>query len=287
MKLRIFNRVETFLNCVEPFLERNEAANNLILGLLYILREKEQSGQPVYETLAATEDEHGEIKVVILLNQINLIMSSDGIPSEAAMEEIVRLLVNTGSVVPGVVGPTAAVRGFANLWGRSKGLTPIVKMNQRIYKLDQVNPLRRSPGKLIPAKQQHTALVEEWIFNFTNEIGDPISREEASLKAKENIASSTLYLWQDHEVVSMAKKSRPTKNGIVVTLVYTPPAFRKKGYATACVASLSQLLLNEGYSFCSLYTDLSNPTSNDIYAKIGYHPVQDSVMYRFLEIKGV
>jgi predicted GNAT family acetyltransferase len=137
------------------------------------------------------------------------------------------------------------------------------------------------PGKLIQAEERHTELVEEWIFRFAIEIGEPITREDASLKAKANIATTSMYLWQDNKAVSMAKKSRPTKHGIVVTLVYTPPSFRNKGYATACVASLSQLLLNDGYSYCSLYTDLANPTSNDIYTTIGYYPVQDSVMYRF------
>ena len=60
-----------------------------------------------------------------------------------------------------------------------------------------------------------------------------------------------------------------------------PPAQRKRGYASACVATLSHLLLNRGYEFCMLYTDLTNPTSNAIYQAIGYEPVIDSTMYRF------
>jgi predicted GNAT family acetyltransferase len=82
----------------------------------------------------------------------------------------------------------------------------------------------------------------------------------------------------------MAKKTRPSANGVVVTNVYTPPQFRNQGYATACVAALCRKLLGEGYSFCSLYTDLSNPTSNSIYTKIGFQPVQDSYMFRFGEM---
>jgi predicted GNAT family acetyltransferase len=281
LKLLIFDRAETFLKRVEHFLEKNEAANNLMLGLLYSLREQEKSGVTVSELMAVVEDEHGALVLIILLNRINLIISGDGAPAEAAIEEIICLLENTGRIVPGIVGPTEAVRPLAELWGRTKSLTPILKMNQRIYRLDQVNPLQLAPGELILAEEWHTDVVSDWIYKFAADIGDPMSREEASLKARDNIDASLLYLWQDHEVVSMAKKSRPTKNGVVVTLVYTPPYFRNKGYASACVASLCKLLLGEGYSFCSLYTDLSNPTSNDIYTKIGYRPVQDSVMYRF------
>ena len=75
--------------------------------------------------------------------------------------------------------------------------------------------------------------------------------------------------------------TRPTRNGVSVGGVYTPPELRRKGYATACVAALSALLLDRGHSFCVLYTDLANPTSNSIYQKIGYRPVTDSAVHRF------
>ncbi len=69
----------------------------------------------------------------------------------------------------------------------------------------------------------------------------------------------------------------------MVNLVYTPPELRGKGYATNCVAALSQKLLDDGYKFCSLFTDLSNPTSNDIYSKIGYNPIADFIVYDFCD----
>jgi predicted GNAT family acetyltransferase len=79
----------------------------------------------------------------------------------------------------------------------------------------------------------------------------------------------------------MAAKIRPTAHGIAVGMVYTPPEFRGRGYATSCVAQLSQQLLASGFEFCALYTDLANPISNHIYARIGYRPVADGIMYRF------
>jgi hypothetical protein len=63
--------------------------------------------------------------------------------------------------------------------------------------------------------------------------------------------------------------------------VYTPPELRNRGYATSCVAELSRNILQSGKEFCTLYTDLANPTSNSIYMKIGYKPVCDSVEYAF------
>ena len=80
----------------------------------------------------------------------------------------------------------------------------------------------------------------------------------------------------------MALSSGTTPNGIRVGYVYTPPAFRSRGYATAIVSSLSQRLLETGHRFCFLYTDLANPVSNKIYEQIGYVAASDVVDVSFL-----
>jgi predicted GNAT family acetyltransferase len=79
----------------------------------------------------------------------------------------------------------------------------------------------------------------------------------------------------------LAGAARPTVNGIAIGPVYTPPQFRGKGYASSLVAKLSQHLLDQGRTFCTLFTDLANPTSNRIYQNIGYRPVCDYTVYRF------
>jgi predicted GNAT family acetyltransferase len=62
--------------------------------------------------------------------------------------------------------------------------------------------------------------------------------------------------------------------------VYTPPERRGRGYASACVATLSAATLDAGLR-CILYTDLGNATSNSIYRSIGYRAVAELVRYRF------
>lgn len=276
LKLYEFDNVQNFISKIGGFLEKNEAANNLLLGLIYSLLEKEMKGQKLTDTfMYAVDDFEGNLVLVILMNRINLIVSGEG------ME-----LDKSGRDVPGVVGPIEIARQFAFEWATKKQVIPFVKMNQRIYQLNKVNPIEFSTGKLQLADLNDLELVTDWIYEFHESIEEKIVREEANKKAMENLENSSLYIWKDQDFVSMAKKTRPTKNGIVLSLVYTPPVFRNKGYASSCVASLSQLLLDEGYKFCSLYTDLSNPTSNDIYSKIGYHPIQDSIMYRFRTANG-
>jgi predicted GNAT family acetyltransferase len=79
----------------------------------------------------------------------------------------------------------------------------------------------------------------------------------------------------------MAGYAGPTPHGIRIGPVYTPPGQRGRGYASACVARLSQDMLDAGRTYCFLYTDLTNPTSNHIYQQIGYEPVCDVAEYRF------
>jgi hypothetical protein len=90
------------------------------------------------------------------------------------------------------------------------------------------------------------------------------------------------WLWEDGgEIVSVSGWGGPTPNGIRIGPVYTPPELRGRGYATALVAELSQALLDGGRSFCFLFTDLANPTSNAIYERIGYVRVCESAMVSF------
>jgi predicted GNAT family acetyltransferase len=81
-------------------------------------------------------------------------------------------------------------------------------------------------------------------------------------------------------VVSLVARKEPVFGVSRVGPVYTPPELRGRGYAGALTAHVSRRILDAGERAC-LYTDLANPTSNKIYAAIGYEPVADFVEYTF------
>jgi predicted GNAT family acetyltransferase len=151
-------------------------------------------------------------------------------------------------------------------------------MSQRIHQLTEVSLSgRTAQGRFRQAVSGDLDQVSEWVEGFMTEAGETqgIPREVAASR----ISAGQLYLWDEREPVSMAAWTGKTPGGVRVNLVYTPPDKRGRGYATACVAALSRQLLGEGNRFCCLYTDLDNPTSNAIYARIGYRPVSDASMY--------
>lgn len=84
------------------------------------------------------------------------------------------------------------------------------------------------------------------------------------------------FAWaMDGQPVSMARLRRPLLGGWSIGGVYTPPELRGRGYAGAVVQALSARLVAEGASYVALYTDLANPISNHLYARIGFVPCLD------------
>ncbi len=60
------------------------------------------------------------------------------------------------------------------------------------------------------------------------------------------------------------------------------PSRRGRGYATALVAELSRELLARGKRRLFLTTDVANPTSNAIYARIGFRAENDDCRLDFV-----
>ena len=289
MDVRRYATAAEYLPEVRAFLEREETVANLALGVLIRLasrpEETDEAKRPFY-VLASHE---GEPALLMMRTPPhNMILhapppeSAQGAHLQAACEAGVAALEREGLSIPGVIGPRDVSVAFAGAWAAQTGEAWQIEMEQMIYRLDAVNDVPLSPGELIQAQEEHVDMLTEWILAFSEAAHATWSREDARQRAEDHVAAQTLYLWFDGQPVSKAWSSRPAGNGITVTGVYTPPEFRRRGYATSCVASLSRLLLAEGYQFCTLYTDLANPTSNSIYQKIGYRPVRASAMIEFV-----
>lgn len=273
-----------FLSDIGPYLLPHEAENNLIFGLtneLIYNRQRYGDDEPI---LLAVTDDDSVVAAALQTPPHNLVLSypSDSSALEALAEELHRAAIN----LPGVTGPSAEADEFALLWNAFTGTKRAKKMAQRIYKLTRVKKPQGIPGHLRPPDPNELNLIVSWFKGFNREtFADPRQDDEETIKKfTDSIFSNEdrkVYLWEDAEPVSMALHTGPTPNGLRIGAVYTPPENRKKGYASACVAAVSQVVLDSGRNFCFLYTDLANPTSNHIYMEIGYEPVCDSAMWSF------
>ena len=275
MPLERHNTAASFLKRAQSWLLRNEAENNLILGIAASLaRHPDESAEAPY--LATVERERSLVGCALRTPPYKLLLTR---ADSVAVEEIARDLANSSPELPAVLAPDDTAAAFASSWSTHTGATSRRGMHQRIYELDRVSP-PECPGRLRQASVEDLDTVVEWATGFIGEAG-PSEAGDPAEYARRMIAAGAVYLWEDGEPVSMAAWQGPTPNGVRISLVFTPPERRRRGYASACVATLSQLQLEQGRRFCFLFTDLANPTSNRIYQRIGYRPVCDISDYLF------
>jgi uncharacterized protein len=271
----------SFLARTREALERQEAANGLMLGLaLRLVREPYAFGsRPAYY---ATVQSGAGVRLAALMTppyKLQIMAEEDADREE--LELVADALLRGGWPVPGVMSRQTEGEAFAAVWRDKTGTGYRIGMQQRIYWLRQVEPPDYPPGEFRPAKMEELELAQQWARGFYDDCFGDGHYERTVATAEDKIKNGSLFFWVDGVPRSMAGRSRPTPHGEAIGFVYTPPSERRKGYASAVVARLSQRILDDGRAFCTLYTDLSNPTSNSIYQKIGYRPVADVVDLEF------
>jgi len=278
-----FQDPAAFLKRAQPFLEAQEVANSLILGVTIRLREHpEWTDTPPY--LGIVENQ-GELALVAAITPPhNLLLAGGPSTGQTAVDVLVQSIHAESWPFPGVNAENRLAVQFARSWSRIAGAQFRTKIRLRAYELRQVVlPSHPPAGTLRLAAADDLDLIASWRAAFTRESLHEDPPENNCEMAQRGIQSETTYIWQDNRPVCMSLVTRPTPHGISIGGVYTPPEFRERGYASACVAALSQRQLDLGKAFCSLFTDLDYPTSNSIYQKIGYAPVCDFSVYRFDE----
>lgn len=254
---------------------RAEAEHNLILGIASQLA----SAGPLDPTvLLATVERRGVEGCAFRTppHKLGLTRMPRG-----AIPPLVNLVATLYPTLPAVLGPPDEAEELAGLWAARTGVTAVPGLRQGIYQLEAVVPPPPSPGSLRVAGPGDRPVVEEWLAAFAEDTGTMVGDPAAT--ARERVEAGTVFLWDDGRPVAMAACAAKTPHGARVGYVYTPPAQRGRGYATALVAGLSDRLLRSGLRFCCLYTDLSNPVSNRIYQRIGYEWVCDVMDYVFRE----
>jgi predicted GNAT family acetyltransferase len=276
LNLNFFNDIQTYKNEVIPYLEQDEIVNNLALGLLLAVKDE----QPL--VMATVTRENAIIMALFQTHPKQIILSKAARFTPEEIQELAALLNRELEDIPGFIGEKELTNELVKEMTNLRKRIPYIQMNQRLYRLDEIEKKPADNGKLERMELSNLPLVKEWVYQFCVDINEPMSKEDAEVKAKDLIERGRVYGWEvDGEIVSMANASRPTKSNITVNFVYTPISERKKGYASSCVSALTELMLNSGYKTTSLYTDLDNPTSNKIYMEIGYKPLIDSIVIHF------
>ena len=268
MEFRRYNNVEAFSTDVLGILLKNEILNNLPISIL-----TESKARYTADWLMATVTDNGVITHAALCSKpFDLLLyeadgnRQDGIKLLAA--EIRRLGIDP----PNVFAERGLAWRFANAYASVRAPAQIKTLV--VMRLDKLDEYNKAPGYCRALDASDLYFVPYWERSFSEECRTqvfPIPEIVERLRAR--LIKGSHFIWEDGNPVSQAVHGRSTPNGAVVNMVYTPPHFRGKGYATSVVAKISGILLDSGYDFCCLFADAGNPVARKVYQNLGYYDV--------------
>lgn len=204
-------------------------------------------------------------------------------PDEAA-RLLARTLCERQEVVGGLNGALPTVRVCAEEMARLTGGTVEVALHVRLFEAREVIPPARPEGRLRLGVAADLELASAWFAAFMADADAQAGRPPGSTPQESpdpesmrmRIEDGWLWFWMNEadEPVHLTSVNPVSFGAARLGPVYTPPAQRGRGYASAAVAEISQRILDRGARPC-LFTDQANPTSNRIYQALGYRPVTD------------
>jgi predicted GNAT family acetyltransferase len=193
--------------------------------------------------------------------------------------ELAELLVKRP--LPGVNGLTADAEAFAARWQELTGAGAQPAMRTRLFRLATLIPPPAPPGSARVAGPADRDLLVDWFDEFQRVVHGGVQEDSAPI-VDDKMSHGGLTVWEaGGQVVSMAGVTRKEAGAVRVAPVYTPPELRGRGYGAAVTAAVTRSALDAGADDVVLFTDVTNPTSNALYERLGYRPIQDRSVMEF------
>jgi GNAT superfamily N-acetyltransferase len=266
---------EAFLAAAGAFLHADPAANSVTLTAVEAMRER-----PSEDALLGWWQPPGAAVGGTFMHTPPYPVNVSAMPPEASAP-LADTLAAIERPVSGVNGRATATEAFAAAWSARTGARARVFRRMRLHRLDAlVEPDPPPPGAAAVAGPEHRDLMVAWYEAFAAEIDEP--QRDLRPQVDDRISHGGLTLWVvGDDPVSLAGTTRAVAGSLRVAPVYTPPEHRGRGYAAGATAAATRAALDAGAREVLLYTDLANPTSNRLYARLGYRSVEDAVMFVF------
>jgi predicted GNAT family acetyltransferase len=268
---------DAFLEAALPMAARGEASASFFTGAAHTLkRTPPRANERIY---LASCGEDGKLGVAIQRdNGPVLIGESDIAAARAFADDLAR----DWPELQGVMGAPAGCAAFAERWRERTGCTHRLRVRLRQHSLSAVNAVPTAPG--IPRLAEVGDL--EWLIDmhiaFIVEVGLPDPPERVREFMPVRVARGDYWIW-DHGVrVAYVGYNDSAPDFARIAPVYTVPGARGRGYATTLVARLAAELLARGKRKLFLTTDVANPVSNAIYARIGFRAENDDCGLDFI-----
>lgn len=278
--IRTYTSASAFCAEVTPHLLRDELFHSQTIGLTQRLADEgwspEAEGAGSGSLLASAWLPDGSFDFAAWCSPPRALTITGG--SESGLRALAALVRARSGHVVGCAGPRSSVERFTSIIGRPF----TIDFDSAVHRLSEVQaPKRLAEVEVVVPTGREAELIGRWNHRFMVDCGLAAEGSDPPPDPTEE-ALARYFLAKDPsgEPVAMAAVARETPNSANVASVYTPEAQRGKGYASALVAEVSQRILDSGKTYCTLFTDLANPTSNRIYAALGFERIGD---YRWVK----
>jgi predicted GNAT family acetyltransferase len=283
MSLWLTSDATDFAARAERFLAARIERNVLATVLQSVQLQGPGAFGPAEPLLAAIEDDETHELTAVAMRTPPWPMLAVGFDDAGDARALLERWLERDPEPSGVSAIPATARAIAQAYTDLSGGRAELEFDEAMFALSEVlDPPRPAAGALRQARAGETELLIAWErgFNLDSGMGDP---EVAAIGVAQRLAAGTQYVWAlaDGTPVSTVAHS-PAVSGVArIGPVYTPPERRAHGYASAATAALARKLLRDGAEQVMLFTDLANPTSNSIYASIGFVRIGDWEQHRF------
>ena len=199
----------------------------------------------------------------------------------AAVDPLAELLADFPRRLAGVSAAGRLAEAFAAAWCARRDAIAEIALRLRLYRLATLREPEPAPtGRADLATVAEEALVRDWFDAFARETGALLG---ASRTLPERLAAGSLTLWRDARgtPVALAGFSREVDGARRIGPVFTVEEHRRHGYGGAVTAAACGRALDRGTAQLLLYADIDNPTSNTLYRRLGFEPVEVRTALRF------
>lgn len=209
---------------------------------------------------------------------------------DGAATALADALVERGEEVGGVNGSRPAADVLMARIADRAGRAVEVGMHTRLFELGRLVAPEPPPGRLRGVRPEEAELALGWTHQFFRDADEQAGRAPGSGHAPDSftiddvrrkIDEGTYWFWVDHtdRPLHLTGANPPAFGVARVGPVFTPKEHRGRGYGGAAVAAVSALLRDLGHRVI-LFTDQANPVSNELYQRLGYRAVVDTIELR-------
>jgi RimJ/RimL family protein N-acetyltransferase len=277
-------RVE-FAGLVRPVLELDPVGNTNILTAVGRLPTDEVTPH-AEDCYGYWTDDEGWIRAAFVTAYRYAVTLSADVPARAAAELPAAWQKSGRGRPAGVFGRVPTAERIAADWAKLTGGTyrGLPKRAFRLFSFDEPTPPDPAPrGEARYATLDEVELSTGWDAAFSEECGfGAVENREPFVRR--GIEQRRQLMWTvDAVPVAQAVYTQIIAAATRIVGVYTPPEHRRNGYAAGLTWAISRQALADGAKRVVLHTDLSNPTSNAIYQRLGYRPVHDSTEFELAD----